>query len=139
MTKEMRRFPLLTLMLAAWTACSLAATGQHVAATGDVAIQNVDYLDVSVDTKGSIGGIGIGYDGPAVDPYGGYHDSITWRSDGTMMKVDHQVGPTYLRPKYDVSGLPIESSSTSARLEAYPRNTTDCTGYDWQAACYWKN
>lgn len=139
MTKEMRRFPLLALTLVVGTATSITTTAPHVAATGDVAIQNVDYLDVSVDTKGSIGGIGIGYDGPAVDPYGGYHDSITWRSDGTMMKVDHQVGPTYLRPKYDVNGLPIESSSTSARLEAYPRNTTDCTGYDWQAPCYWEN
>ena len=139
MTYEMRRSPLLALVIAAWTAVCIAISAPQVAATGNVSAQNVDYLDVSVDAKGSIGGIGIGYDGPAVDPYGGYHDSITWRSDGTLMKVDHEVGPTYLKPKYDVNGLPIESTSTSARLEAYPRNTTDCTGYDWQAACYWEN
>ena len=123
MTYEMRRSPLLALVIAAWTAVCIAISAPQVAATGNVSAQNVVYLDVSVDAKGSIGGIGIGYDGPAVDPYGGYHDSITWRSDGTLMKVDHEVGPTYLKPKYDVNGLPIESTSTSARLEAYPRNT----------------
>lgn len=139
MTREMRRSPLLALALVAGTAVSVTTLAPNAAATGAVSTQNIDYLSISVDTKGSIGGIGIGYDGPAVDPYGGYSDSITWRSDGTLMKVDHEVGPTYLKPKYDVNGLPIESSSTTARLEAYPRNTTNCSGYDWQAACYWEN
>lgn len=135
----MKRSPLLALTLVAGTVASLVTVAPNVAATGDISDRSVEYLDVSVDTRGSIGGIGIEYDGPAVDPYGGYSDSITWRSDGTLMKVDHEVGPTYLKPKYDVNGLPVESSSTSARLEAYPRNTTDCSGYDWQAACYWEN
>jgi hypothetical protein len=135
----MRPIPLLALTLLAGAAASVSTFAPQVSATRQVATQNVDYLNIGVDAKGSMGGIGIEYDGPAVDPYGGYHDSITWRSDGTLMKVDHEVGPTYLKPKYDVNGLPIESTSTSARLEAYPRNTTDCTGYDWQAACYWEN
>jgi len=139
MTKAMRRFPLLTISIVACAVTALAAPAPLVNATGDVTTRSVEYLDVSIDAKGSIGKIGIEYDGPAVDPLGGYADSIMWRSDGTLMKVDHQIGPTFLKPKYDVEGLPIESSSTKVRLEAYPRNTTDCSGYDWQAPCYWEN
>ena len=100
----MKRSPLLALTLVAGTVASLVTVAPNVAATGDISDRSVEYLDVSVDTRGSIGGIGIGYDGPAVDPYGGYSDSITWRSDGTLMKVDYEVGPTYLKPKYDVLG-----------------------------------
>ena len=139
MTKAMRRFPILTISIVACAVTALAAPAPLANATGDINTRSVEYLDVNIDAKGSIGIIGIEYDGPAADPYGGYGDSGTWRSDGSIIKVDHEIGPTYLKPKYEIDGLPIESSSTWARLEAYPRNTTNCTGYDWQAACYWDN
>ena len=139
MTKAMRRFPLLTISLATCAVTALAAPSPPANATGDITTRSVEYLDLNIDAKGSIGGVGIGYDAPAIDPYGGYSDSVTWRSDGSLMKVDHEVGPTYLKPKYDVDGLPVPSTSTTVRLEAYPRNTTNCSGYDWQDPCYWEN
>ena len=135
----MRRFLLLALALMTGAAGTITGGTTSVSATDAISVQGIEYLSASVDTKGSIGGVGIGYDAPAVDPYGGYSDSVTWRSDGSLMKVDHEVGPTYLKPKYDVDGLPVPSTSTIVRLEAYPRNTTDCSGEDWQAACYWEN
>ncbi|MGA1572258.1 MAG: hypothetical protein ACO38E_10040, partial [Ilumatobacteraceae bacterium] len=135
----MRRFPLLTISLATCAVTALAAPAPSANATGDITTRSVEYLDLNIDAKGSIGGVGIGYDAPAIDPYGGYSDSVTWRSDGSLMKVDHEVGPTYLKPKYDVDGLPVPSTSTTVRLEAYPRNTTNCSGYDWQDPCYWEN
>jgi len=139
MTKAMKRFPLLTISIAACSATSLVTPSPFANATGSITTRSIEYLDVNIDTRGSIGAIGIEYDGPAEDPYGGYADSITWRPDGTLMKVDHEIGPTYLKPKYDVDGLPVPSTSTTVRLEAYPRNTTSCSGYDWQDPCYWEN
>ena len=135
----MRRSGLLALALMTGAAGTIAAGTTSVSATDAISVHGIEYLSASIDTKGSIGGVGIGYDAPALDTYGGYSDSVTWRSDGSLMKVDHEVGPTYLKPKYDVDGLPVPSSATTVRLEAYPRNTTDCTGEDWQAACYWEN
>ena len=95
----MRRFSLLALALMTAAAGTIAAGTTSVSATDAISVQEIEYLSASVDTKGSIGGVGIGYDAPAVDTYGGYSDSVTWRSDGSLMKVDHEVGPTYLKPK----------------------------------------
>ena len=103
----MRRFLLLALALMTGAAGTITGGTTSVSATDAISVQGIEYLSASVDTKGSIGGVGIGYDAPAVDPYGGYSDSVTWRSDGSLMKVDHEVGPTYLKPKYDVDGLQI--------------------------------
>ena len=130
----MSRSGLLSLALMTGATGTIAAGTTSVSATDAISVHGIEYLSASVDTKGSIGAVGIEYDAAAVDPYGGYSDSVTWRSDGSLMKVDHEVGSTYLKPKYDVDGLPVPSSATTVRLEAYPRNTTDCTGEDWQAA-----
>lgn len=130
---------LLALAMMTGAAGTIAAGTTSVRATDAISVQGIEYLSASIDTKGSIGAVGLEYDAPAVDTYGGYSDSVTWRSDGSLMKVDHEVGPTYLKPKYDVNGLPVPSTASTVRLEAYPRNTTDCTGEDWQAACYWEN
>ena len=122
---------------------SVAVTSSAIGTERAHAATTPTYLTIDLATGGSIGKIGIEYDRPARDPWGGYDDTVHWTDAGEIFEANHELGPTFLQPRGVVAGVPIDPSSTWVRLEAYPRNTRSCPLTDWesywQSDCYWSN